>query len=133
MLITGASSQGTPGSLYICPCMHMGIRLQLSVARMDRPHALQTGSAAGVSFAVVLKALQRFADTPVPVPPELYCPDLDSFHWPIFLAGVFVGLVIGPCLEGLVACRAFLYQAAFRRAALVWGAPSTGHCKLIRG
>ncbi len=56
----------------------MGIRLQLSVARMDRPHALQTGSAAGVSFAVVLRALQRFADTPATLPPELFCPELDN-------------------------------------------------------
>ncbi len=111
----------------------MGFRLQLSVARMDRPHALQTGSAAGASFALVLKALQRFADTPVAVPPEFFCPEVEWFHWPVFLAGIFVGLLLGPCLEGLVACRAFLFQAAFRRAALVWGAPSVGHCKLIRG
>lgn len=96
------------------------------------PQALQTGSAAGLSFALVARAIQAFSEPLAPPPLDLFCPEQSWFelNWFSLVIGIGVGLCLGPVLEALTAFRVLLYQATFNRCSLVWGAPKRSYYKL---
>ena len=96
---------------------------------MLRAPAVQTGGAAGTTFALVWRLLQSFEPSPV-IPYDLSCPVVSAeWHWPSLLAGVVLGLVIGPILEALVALRAVVFQVTARRASHLFSLPK-GYYKL---
>lgn len=69
---------------------------------MDRPVAV--GSASGVLSGLIVQLARDFArDTPLePVVPFLDCPAIeitDSSWWLTFLAGILVGVCIGPAVD----------------------------------
>ena len=73
---------------------------------MDRPVAV--GSASGVLSGLIVQLARDFArDTPLePVVPFLDCPAIeitDSSWWLTFLAGILVGVCIGPAVDLLLA------------------------------
>ena len=107
--------------VYICTYMvpHVFIPLCCSFHWLKlRMSALATVGT-GTSLALAWKLLEGAA---LSGPPALLCPHRNwwDLHWPSLVLGLLCGLLLGPVLEGLVALRWILYQAAFRR---VFGEP----------
>ena len=79
---------------------------------MLRVPAVQTGGAAGTSFALVWRLLQSFDQAPPVLPYDFTCPDLGgSWHWPSLVVGLILGLLLGPVLEALCALRSLFSKS----------------------
>ena len=105
---------------------------QLRARMSGPPHALQTGSAAGFSFALVARAIQAISEPLPPVPPDFFCPDptWSDLHWFSLALGILIGFCLGPVIEAATAFRALIYQATLQRCSLVWGVPNRSYYKL---
>ena len=79
--------------------------------------AVTNGISTGSSLALVWHLLEHFQPQQL-APPLLYCsgPRWYELHWQSLVLGIFLGLLLGPLLEGISAARAYLFQAAVRRS-----------------
>ncbi len=121
-------------NIYIIIYIYMSSHVhpdRLQILRlMLRVPAVQTGGAAGTSFALVWRLLQSFDQSSPVLPYELSCPDIGgSWHWPSIFVGVVLGLFLGPVLEALCALRTFVFQITARRASHLFALPK-GYYKL---
>ena len=89
---------------------------------MDR--ALTGGVSAGTSLALGLQLLRglehhyehkvsQSALLDICSPPARWF----DLHWTSLLIGIFLGLLLGPVLEGLITARVWIYQTVLRQAA----------------
>lgn len=121
-----------PLSLYDLACTCGDGCQQLRARMSGPPHALQTGSAAGFSFALVARAIQAISEPLPPVPPDFFCPDPNwsDLHRFSLALGILIGFCLGPVIEAATAFRALIYQATLQRCSLVWGVPNRSYYEL---
>ena len=87
---------------------------------MLRVPAIQSGGAAGTSFALIWHLLQSFERSPAPSTVlDLACvePGLFDIHLSSLVIGVVIGLILGPILEAICALRSLLFQISARKGA----------------